>query len=151
MEQIHTNILGLAAGFFTSTSLLPQIIKIVKTKRIRDIFLYTYLVLAIGISFWVVYGILIGGMPLIVTNSVTLGLCLLVITMKNVYGKNDSLLWRYWYRTKDFRYILYKNGKEELYKHPEDSFEHNNLADDDKFSVVKTQLKKEMINIIESR
>ena len=30
-------------------------------------------------------------------------------------------------RNKNYRYILYSNGEEELYKHPEDKYEHNNL------------------------
>ena len=52
------------------------------------------------------------------------------------------------YRTKDWRYILYSNGKEELYNHKVDSFERNNLANESEYSEMKARLKKEMLEII---
>jgi hypothetical protein len=54
----------------------------------------------------------------------------------------------YTYRTKDWRYILYKNGKEELYNHTNDSYEWNNLAQNPKYKEIKTLLNKEMLVII---
>lgn len=52
------------------------------------------------------------------------------------------------YRTKDWRYILYRNGKEELYDHINDTYEWHNLAEDLKYTDVKAQLKNEMFKII---
>ncbi len=54
----------------------------------------------------------------------------------------------YSYRTKDWRYILYHNGKEELYNHKNDSYEWTNLADNSDFSKTKAQLKKEVLTLI---
>jgi len=54
----------------------------------------------------------------------------------------------YTYRTKDWRYILYKNGKEELYNHTNDSYEWNNLAQNPKYKEIKTLLNKEMLLLI---
>lgn len=54
----------------------------------------------------------------------------------------------YSYRTKDWRYILYRNGKEELYNHKKDTYEWTNLAKDPEYSKIKAQLKEEMMQII---
>jgi len=54
----------------------------------------------------------------------------------------------YSYRTKDWRYILYKNGKEELYNNSKDTYEWTNLAERLEYTQIKTKLKKEMLAII---
>ena len=48
-------------------------------------------------------------------------------------------------RSKDWRYIRYNNGKEELYNHQNDSSEHLNLASNPEFAAVKAQLKSELV------
>jgi arylsulfatase A-like enzyme len=52
------------------------------------------------------------------------------------------------YRTKNWRYIRYSNGAEELYNHQTDSYELDNLADDKKYKNVKLKLIKEMESLI---
>jgi len=60
------------------------------------------------------------------------------------------LLQNYSYRTKDWRYIHYRNGKEELYNHTNDSYEWTNLSENEKYSEIKAQLKSEMMHLIQS-
>jgi arylsulfatase A-like enzyme len=55
----------------------------------------------------------------------------------------------YSYRTKDWRYILYRNGKEELYNHKEDPYEWSNLANESEFRQKKDRLKTQMLQIIQ--
>ncbi len=54
----------------------------------------------------------------------------------------------YSYRTKDWRYILYLDGSEELYHNKVDPFEWKNLAEDEKYSSKKDELKNEMTELI---
>ncbi len=49
-----------------------------------------YVVLMIGIACWLIYGISIKEFPLIVTNSVTIILCLVIIGMKIAYGRDKN-------------------------------------------------------------
>jgi len=56
----------------------------------------------------------------------------------------------YSYRTRDWRYIRYRNGKEELYDHRNDSYEWTNLADTPNYAEIKAQLKGEMMHLIQS-
>ncbi|WP_438988678.1 sulfatase [Polaribacter sp.] len=57
----------------------------------------------------------------------------------------------YSYRTKSWRYILYNNGKEELYNKVLDSNAWYNVADKVKYQNIKDKLKKEMYAIINHR
>jgi arylsulfatase A-like enzyme len=52
------------------------------------------------------------------------------------------------YRTKNWRYIKYSNGQEELYNHQTDGYEWNNIASDSKYIKIKKKLIKEMNAII---
>jgi arylsulfatase A-like enzyme len=52
------------------------------------------------------------------------------------------------YRTKNWRYIKYSNGQEELYNHQMDPYEWNNLASDSKYTNVIVKLRKEVNGII---
>lgn len=64
------------------------------------------------------------------------------LTMRFAGGETKKELHRqHWsYRTKDFRYIRYNNGMEELYDHRNDPYEFNNLATKPKFRKLKNQL-----------
>jgi len=55
----------------------------------------------------------------------------------------------YSYRTEKWRYILYRNGKEELYDMEDDLYSWNNLALDGRYSTIKDGLKQEVLEIIE--
>ena len=51
-------------------------------------------------------------------------------------------------RSKDFRYILYSNGKEELYDCRQDPHEWKNLAQDLKYAYVKADLRRQLEALI---
>ena len=53
-------------------------------------------------------------------------------------------------RSERYRYILYYNGKEELYDHSQDPYEWQNLATDDSYSDVKKSLKLQMKQLLGS-
>jgi arylsulfatase A-like enzyme len=63
---------------------------------------------------------------------------------------DDSFIMQqnYSFRTKEWRYILYRNGREELYDHRNDPYEWVNLATDKNFIEKKKILHKEMLKII---
>lgn len=66
----------------------------------------------------------------------------------NGLNKEEVMKQTYSYRTKDWRYILYMNGEEELYDHKNDPYEWNNLAKESNYLNIKQALKKEMLAII---
>jgi len=81
---------GLVAGTLTSIAAIPQVIKTLKTRHVRDISVWQPLLLAFGVALWMMYGILIDDLPLIVANITPL-ICNVVLTgMKIRYGREDS-------------------------------------------------------------
>ena len=71
MLTIETMI-GCVAAFGTTVSYVPQVRKCWKTHSTGDLSLKMILLLASGISLWVVYGFLKGDMVIIAANSVSL-------------------------------------------------------------------------------
>lgn len=65
----YENIIGIAAGTFTSAAMLPQLIKVLKTRETADLSVATIVVLIIGVSLWVYYGFLQKEVPIILSNS----------------------------------------------------------------------------------
>lgn len=77
-------LIGYFAGFFTSVALVPQVLKTWKSKSASDLSLVSISVLSLGVLCWLIYGVLLGEVPMIFWNAVTLifALALLVIKLK---------------------------------------------------------------------
>lgn len=76
--------IGIFAGVCTAVSLIPQIVKIVKEKKSEDISFLYLSVLLVGLTLWVVYGVLRKDVPIIATNvvSVIINLIMLFVGLK---------------------------------------------------------------------
>ena len=79
-------IIGLLAGTLTTLSFVPQVVKAWRTRSLTDFSLPMLLTFALGVSLWVVYGVMIGGVPVIVANAITLALALALLAMKLRFG-----------------------------------------------------------------
>ena len=80
-----TMLIGLWAGFCTTCALIPQAIKIFKTKKTYDLSLVIYLLSTLGLSLWVGYGFLLKDIPLMTFNSISLVLSVSILAMKLRY------------------------------------------------------------------
>ncbi len=81
-----TTLIGLAAAFCTTIAFVPQVVRTWKSRSTKDISLGTFVFYAIGIFTWLVYGVLIGDLPLIASNGVTFVLSLIMLGFKLRYG-----------------------------------------------------------------
>ena len=63
---------------------------------------------------------------------------------------DDSLIKKqnYTLRNRDFRYILYKDGNEELYDHQIDTHEWNNLSENPDYRKIKKKMKRDLLKKI---
>ena len=59
---------GLIAACLTTSSFLPQGLRIWRTRSARDVSLAMYLMMTAGTLMWLSYGLLIGSLALIVSN-----------------------------------------------------------------------------------
>jgi len=80
-----TTIMGLVAGFLTTGSFLPQIIKTIRTKDTRNISLMMYIFYVIGVVLWLMYGYVINDAVLLITNSFSLLFGIILLIMKIRY------------------------------------------------------------------
>jgi len=81
----NIEIVGLAAGVLTTIAYLPQVHKTWKTKSVKELSLSMYLVMFTGVSLWLTYGILIESISIILANTVTIMLTLIIIFFKLKY------------------------------------------------------------------
>lgn len=64
--------LGLVAASCTTVAFLPQVIKNWRTKSAGDLSFGTFGLFTFGVVLWLVYGAIIGNLPIIVSNVITL-------------------------------------------------------------------------------
>jgi MtN3 and saliva related transmembrane protein len=75
-----------AAATLTTAAFVPQALHIIRHKETRAISLFMYVSFATGVALWLVFGIMIGNWPIIVSNGITLLLALAIIAMKLRFG-----------------------------------------------------------------
>lgn len=76
---------GMIAAVLTTFSFLPQVLKTVKTKDTSGISLLMYSLSVVGLSLWLVHGVMINDLPLILANSVSVILSAIVLVYKIKY------------------------------------------------------------------
>ena len=74
--------LGLFAGTLTSIASIPQVVKILRTRHARDISVWQPLLLSFGVALWLVYGIMLGNYPLIISNIIPLICNVWIVVLK---------------------------------------------------------------------
>ena len=86
MSQSLIAFCGYAAAFCTTAAYVPQVVRIWRTRSTKDISLGMFLVMILGLVFWLVYGISIGSLPVIVANGATLVLTGTILVLKLRHG-----------------------------------------------------------------
>jgi MtN3 and saliva related transmembrane protein len=89
-EQILTEVVGISAGVCTAVSLLPQLVKLIRDKKAEDISLIYLFVLLAGLLLWIWYGWLRKDLPIMVTNTFSLMLNLVIIVLGIKYKKHPG-------------------------------------------------------------
>lgn len=79
---MSTDLLGYIAAFLTTTSFLPQVIRTLRTGDTRSISFTMYLMLVAGVAAWLAYGLLLGALPIVLANGMTLLLSSIILVMK---------------------------------------------------------------------
>jgi MtN3 and saliva related transmembrane protein len=78
--------LGLLAGGLTTASLIPQVVKIWKTRSAKDVSLKMFIAFCTGVGLWLAYGFIKGELAIIIANAVTLLLGSAILVMKVKFG-----------------------------------------------------------------
>ncbi|MDX2263863.1 MAG: SemiSWEET transporter [Hyphomicrobiales bacterium] len=78
--------IGGVAAALTTGAFLPQAIRIIRTRETAGISLAMYAVFTAGVVLWLVYGVLIGDIPIIAANLLTLVQSAAILALKLRYG-----------------------------------------------------------------
>ena len=79
-------ILATILGVITGLGNIPQILKILKNKSVKDISLTTYIIFMISSAVWLIYGFQLNSFPLIIANIIYLITYGLIIFEWMLYG-----------------------------------------------------------------
>ena len=85
-----TQIIGIVAGILTATSLIPQLVKILKEKKADDVSPMMLIILLVGLGLWASYGFMKKDWPLIITNCFSFLLNTLVLFCRYKYARKES-------------------------------------------------------------
>jgi MtN3 and saliva related transmembrane protein len=78
--------LGYTAAVLTSASFIPQAVMTIRTRQTHGISLAMYVIFTVGVALWLAYGICLNSWPMILANTVTLGLAATILGLKLRYG-----------------------------------------------------------------
>ena len=84
--MLITTLIGLLAATCTTGSFLPQVIRAWRTRSTRDVSALMFVLLVTGNALWLLYGALIGDLPLVVANLTTITLVAIILALKLRYG-----------------------------------------------------------------
>src|ERR1700759_5120335 len=82
MSSGWIDFVGYAAGGLATLAFVPQVVKSVRDRSVKDISFGMYVLFCAGIAMWLFYGILIASPPVIVSNTLTLLLAGIVLGRK---------------------------------------------------------------------
>jgi MtN3 and saliva related transmembrane protein len=74
MSQTWIEVIGLLAGALSCVSFIPQVLKLLRQRDASGVSRRMYMVTVTAFSLWLAYGVLHGGLALILSN----GICLLL-------------------------------------------------------------------------
>ena len=85
-----SKLVGISAGVLTGASMLPQLIKVVKEKKVSQVSVVMLLLLVSGLALWVWYGFVLEDWPIIITNMFSLLVNIVMIFLRYRYRNNKS-------------------------------------------------------------
>jgi len=92
MKENFVELIGLVAGVLTTSGYIPQIYSVIKHNSAEGLSGLFLIIMTIGISLWLLYGIIQNSLALIFANAFSL-FCLLVLgfyKIKDYYRKNQK-------------------------------------------------------------
>jgi MtN3 and saliva related transmembrane protein len=82
---LTSELLGYMAAALTTLSFVPQAWHTFRTRDVSGISLGMYCVFTLGVSLWLLYGLMLGAWPIVLANAITLGLAFVILLMKLRY------------------------------------------------------------------
>ena len=75
------DVLGMAAATLTTGCFVPQVVRLWRTRNAEGISLVTFAAFSAGVALWLGYGLILGALPIILSNAITLVLAIAIIVL----------------------------------------------------------------------
>ena len=85
---MDADILAIVAGVLTSLAMLPQLMKVIKEKNVKNLSIKMLLLLIGGLTLWIIYGIYEGDWAIIFFNALALVIDSILLLYLVKYKKN---------------------------------------------------------------
>jgi MtN3 and saliva related transmembrane protein len=90
LPPIIVNIVGTGAALCSTTSFVPQVIKIWREKTGEAVSLPMYVLTVSAFALWSAYGFMLGSWPLVASNLVSLTLSFAILVLKVRYRSREA-------------------------------------------------------------
>jgi MtN3 and saliva related transmembrane protein len=75
-------IIGFIAASLSVICLIPQAVKIIKTRDTEAISIWMYILFFLSIIFWLIYGVMLNNVPIIMKNTLAMILSGIILYLK---------------------------------------------------------------------
>jgi MtN3 and saliva related transmembrane protein len=89
-SQIVVEVIGAGAALCSTSSFVPQLIKLLKERTAEAVSAPMYIVTVTAFSLWIAYGLMLGSWPLVISNSLSLALSGAILLLKMRYQRKDE-------------------------------------------------------------
>lgn len=84
------SIMGTIAAICTTVGFIPQIIRGIKTRELRDVSPVMLTLLLVGCSLWLIYGVHLKNPIIALANGFTLSFVIVIFLLRAMYKRNNS-------------------------------------------------------------
>jgi MtN3 and saliva related transmembrane protein len=88
LDDTMMGVIGILAGILILSGWVPQIAKGYRTKKLTDVSSYLMILIFVGATLWLIYGMALDDVYIIGVNVAAMFLTMLLLAMKLKYEKN---------------------------------------------------------------
>jgi MtN3 and saliva related transmembrane protein len=82
MLRMSVDLIGYLAAILTTVAFVPQALTSWRTRDLSGVSLPMYSIFTAGVAMWLAYGVMLGSLPIIIANIITLALAGTVLVLK---------------------------------------------------------------------
>lgn len=88
LDETAMGVIGILAGILILSGWVPQIAKGYRTKKLTDVSSYLMILIFVGATLWLIYGMALDDVYIMGVNLAAMFLTMLLLAMKLKYEKN---------------------------------------------------------------
>ena len=92
LDDTMMGVIGILAGILILSGWVPQIAKGYRTKKLTDVSSYLMILIFVGATLWLIYGMALDDVYIIGVNVAAMFLTMLLLTMKLKFNKYHTMI-----------------------------------------------------------